>query len=111
MSDSDKNAKSGLGSMSKMKTVTQRLDELKADGYTENFTFSEGKLRTDNKQFSADEIEIIKEYRFEGASNPDDMSILYQIKANDGTKGRIVDGYGPSANAELAQFLMKVEKS
>lgn len=109
MSDLEKNERSGLGSMSKMKTISQRLDELKSDGYTEDFTFSDDKLKSDNNEFSADEIEIVNEFRFEGPSNPDDLSILYQIKTSDGTKGRIVDGYGPTANAELAQFLMKAD--
>ncbi|GAA5038348.1 hypothetical protein GCM10011506_34630 [Marivirga lumbricoides] len=111
MSDLDKNSKSGLASMSKMKTITQRLEELKSEGYTEDFEFVNGKLTSDNSKFSAGQVEIVNEFRFEGASNPDDLSILYQIKAEDGTKGTIVDGYGPSANAELAQFLMEVEKS
>lgn len=40
------------------------------------------------------DLKIIKTYRFEGMSNPDDNSILYIIEANDGTKGFIVDSYG-----------------
>lgn len=109
MSDLNKNDRSGLGSMSKMKTITQRLDELKSEGYTEDFQFVDGHLTAGDSKFSAEQVEIVNEFRFEGPSNPDDMSILYQIKAEDGTKGSIVDGYGPSANAELAQFLMKAD--
>ena len=39
-------------------------------------------------------------YRFEGESNPDDMSILYAIEANDGISGTISSAYGTYADAD-----------
>ncbi|MBK6265390.1 hypothetical protein JKA74_10110 [Marivirga sp. S37H4] len=94
-----------------MKTISQRLEEIKSDGYTVDFQFdeSEGVLKSDSNQYTADKIEIVNEFRFEGPSNPDDMSILYLIQTNDGTKGSIVDGYGISGSPELAEFLMKAD--
>ncbi len=39
-------------------------------------------------------MEVVEFYRFEGASNPDDNSILYAIETSDGLKGLLVDAYG-----------------
>ncbi len=95
--------------MEAMQTVSQKIEELKNAGYKADFIFSDNGLSANNKTFSASDITIEKEFRFEGKSNPDDLSIIYQIKAADGTKGTIVDGFGPTANAELAQFLIKAD--
>ncbi len=95
--------------MSEMKTISQKVDELKSKGFTEDFYFKEGTLNSDNNKFKSDDIKDIVEYRFEGKSNPDDLSILYQITTSDGTKGTIVDGFGPTGDPDLAQFLLKAE--
>lgn len=95
--------------MEAMNTVSEKIQELKNKGYTENFFFEKNQLKTDKSSFSAEEVKIEEEYRFEGKSNPDDLSILYQLTTNDGTKGTIVDGFGPTANADLAAFLLQAE--
>ncbi len=95
--------------MNEMKTISQRIKELKSEGYTEDFYFEDGTLNSENSRFKAADIEKIVEFRFEGKSNPDDLSILYQIITLDGTKGTIVDGFGPTGDPELAQFLLKAE--
>lgn len=95
--------------MDSMKTVAQKIDELKQKGYTEDFFFENGKLKTNNDSFTQDEIKEISEYRFEGKSNPDDLSILYQITTTSGTKGTIADGFGPNADQELTEFILKAE--
>ncbi len=94
-----------------MTTISQRLEEIKSDGYTIDFRFddNEGVLKSENNQYKPEEIEIVNKFRFEGPSDPDDLSILYLIETNDGAKGSIVDGYGISGSPELAQFLMKAE--
>jgi len=95
--------------MEAMKTVSQKVEELKNTGYKEDFYFENGKLKVGGSAYTAEEVKIEKEFRFEGKSNPDDLSIVYQIATKDGTKGTIVDGFGPSANQELAQFLLKAD--
>ncbi|NML21481.1 hypothetical protein HHL16_11385 [Pseudoflavitalea sp. G-6-1-2] len=40
------------------------------------------------------DLKIIKTYRFEGMSNPDDSSILYIIETNTGKQGYLIDSYG-----------------
>jgi hypothetical protein len=53
---------------------------------------------------------VVNYFRFEGPSNPDDMSILYAIEANDGVKGTLVDAYGTYASPEVNQFILEVER-
>jgi hypothetical protein len=60
------------------------------------------------KTFQPSELTIVEHHRFEGASDPDDLSIVYGIEANDGTRGALSDAYGAYANPDLSAFLKKV---
>ncbi|WKK80114.2 hypothetical protein [Marivirga arenosa] len=95
--------------MDSMNTIKEKIEELKGKGFSEDFFFENGKLNTENDSFDKNEIQDIKEYRFEGKSNPDDLSILYQIQTKSGVKGTIADGFGPSANQELTEFILGAE--
>ncbi len=88
------------------------LNRLKKDGYKTDFKVSaEGRLCTmENKdEFSPEEVRIVDFYRFEGESDPDDMSILYVIETKSGLKGTISNSYGPYADSNVDSFLKKVE--
>lgn len=95
--------------MDSMNTVAEKIEELKKQGFTDNFFFEDGKLQTETDSFKTEDIVDIKEYRFEGKSNPDDLSILYQITTKSGKKGTIADGFGPNANKELTEFILQAE--
>ena len=60
----------------------------------EGFTAGKGKL------YQPEELKIIKTFRFEGESNPDDSSIIYIIEANDGLIGYTIDAYGMYSSHE-----------
>jgi hypothetical protein len=83
------------------------------DGYTKDFKVTDGRLQTideeSSKTYTPEEVTIVDFYRFEGESDPDDMSILYAIEAHDGTRGTISNGYGTYADADTDEFLRKVE--
>jgi len=64
---------------------------------------------TTGRSFLPDEVSIAHFYRFEGESNPDDSSILYAIETADHEKGTLVDGYGLSADAQTAAFILNVK--
>ncbi len=55
--------------------LTEKLAELEEEGYKADFKLEGGKLKVvDGEQsFSADELIIKEDYRFEGESNPDDL--------------------------------------
>ena len=81
-----------------------------AIGFTDQFRIVEDQLEnleSKNRYFPKD-ITIVKEHRYEGMSNPSDMSILYVIKTNDGSKGTILASYGGNADNTLNEFMNMV---
>ena len=81
-------------------------------GYTANFYFENDKfLNAETKtEYQPTDIFIVAEHRYEGMSNPSDMSILYVIETTSGEKGTVLMGYGPSSNLELSEFFSKIPK-
>ena len=76
-------------------TLIEALQELQAEGYTENFELQkDGLCNVDSdEQIAPDNFEVKSTHRFEGMSNPADSSILYAIETNDGKKGTFVENY------------------
>lgn len=95
-----------------LKSLSACLAKMISLGYTEDFKAEDDGLRAlrSDKLYRPDDVTIVNFYRFEGASNPDDMSIMYAIETNDGTKGTLVDAYGTYASPEVNQFILEVEK-
>lgn len=90
--------------------MTEAIQELRKRGFTANFEFLDQEFRDvdSEKIFTADELSIVEHYRFEGASDPEDMSVVYAIESNDGIRGIIADAFGVYANPELGGFLNNV---
>lgn len=89
------------------------MNELKSNGFTEDYVLEEGKIcnTSTKKMYTPDEVTIVKEYRFEGYSNPSDMSILYAIKIQNGEKGQIMVSYSPVVdNSDIQAFIMAAER-
>ena len=55
------------------------------------------------------DMEIVEYHRFEGISNPSDMSIVFAIETNDGNKGIVVSTYGMYAEMKMVEFMDKVK--
>ena len=93
------------------KTLSEAVEGLRKRGYTANFEFLGKTFKAVNsgKTFKPDELTIVEHHRFEGVSDPDDMSVLYVIEASDGTRGTIADAFGPQANPDLGVFLKQVK--
>jgi hypothetical protein len=94
-----------------MKTLVSCHNKLFRDGYTENFQVSGNALHSmeKGKDYKPEDVRIVNFFRFEGASDPADNSILYAIEANDGVKGTITDAYGPYADPVTDNFIKQVE--
>lgn len=93
-------------------TLWQTIAGLKAAGYSKDFNIKDNCAVCEgiDKPLSPDEFIIDKVYRFEGETNPDDESVLYAISArNYDLQGVLVNGYGPSANAETSDFISRLE--
>jgi hypothetical protein len=96
-----------------MSTLLSCMKTAKEKGYSISFNISEGGLShpdNDEHVYSPDQIMIDNFYRFEGASDPDENSILYLIQTIDGEKGIVVNAYGLYADPLVAAFIEQVEE-
>lgn len=95
-----------------MKSLSLCLNKLLDEGYDEDFKAIEEGLEslTTNNIYKPEEIKVVDFYRFEGASDPDDNSILYAIETNDGAKGTLVDAYGTYADAKVNKLIKAVDE-
>ena len=92
-------------------SISTAMNGLKAEGYTLDFNIAFNNLlcKQNGACLNPGEFEIVKYYRFEGNSDPDDSSILYAIESNDGKlKGILVNAYGiysdPASDAMLKKL-------
>ncbi|MEO8209087.1 MAG: phosphoribosylpyrophosphate synthetase [bacterium] len=94
-----------------MTPLVQILPQLRDRGYTCDFELTEDGLfcKETNEVFQPEDLIIERVYRFEGDSNPDDMAVLYGVKAFNGVMGVIIDAYGTYDNDELGDFLRYVK--
>jgi hypothetical protein len=96
-----------------LNTLSETINFLKESGFTEEFEIKDDSfIIKSGEKFKPDELSIIKVYRFEGVSDPADMSVLYAIKTSSGLKGIYVDAFGVYAdqNGEKAAELLKKVK-
>ncbi len=91
-------------------TLASVMDDLTRRSFTEQFTLADGRLRAvgSGKTFRADELLISEYHRFEGASDPDDMSILYAIETRSGIRGTLADAFGVYADPRVGAFMKDV---
>lgn len=98
-----------------MDTLTETLNRLIDDGYSEEFYMSDlgFKSRSTEEVYKPDELVIKKIYRFEGDSDPADMSVLYKMETTSGAKGYFLHAFGTYGlfdEVEMAEFLKKVKR-
>ena len=93
-------------------TLTGTLNDLRKEGYTEDFNLRQNCLECQNGQVKvfADDFKVDKYYRFEGESNPSDSSILYAISSDRlGLKGVLVNAYGIYSEALTDEMVEKLQ--
>lgn len=96
----------------KYSNMTEACRSLSEAGYTASFVLEETNLLRcieTGELLSAEQLKIVDSFRFEGSSNPDDMAVLYVIEAASGTKGLIIDAFGPYAGSDLGELLESIE--
>jgi hypothetical protein len=78
-----------------MNTISQILDKLRIKKIDNEFRcYEQGFSVNKIKFYQPSDLCIVKVYRFEGITDPGDMSIIYIIRANDGLTGYSLDAYG-----------------
>lgn len=99
-------------SFENMNTLSSLTETAFNKGYTDNFRVEEDGLfaPATGIHYLPNEVKIDNFYRFEGASDPDDNSILYCIETHDGIKGTLIDGYGANTDDLIGEFIKDVEE-
>lgn len=94
--------------MTELDKCQKKMEE---QGYSGQFQAAEGGLKCveNDKIYTPSEVKVVNFFRFEGISDPDDMSILYVIETADGKKGTLVDAYGLYADDNIGQFMVEVD--
>lgn len=97
--------------MKNFESALDAIQDLNKRGYTANLSL-EGDTIDDKAQgikMTADDFEINEFYRFEGASNPSDMSIVYAVVSPKyHLKGVLVNAFGVYANNSASAIEAKL---
>lgn len=80
-------------------TLSEAVNDLQKRGYTTDFLVHGEKdclyCRDNAMELSSDDFVIDEIYRFEGASDPSDESIVFAISSKDGaTRGMVINSFG-----------------
>ena len=88
-----------------METLSEAIQRLREAGYGADFVATEeGNLRCPecNSTHAPSDLEIDEELRFEGESDPADMSLLVALTCECGTKGLYTTQFGAEIGPEDA---------
>ena len=86
------------------------ITALERRGFTAQFAAHGPHLRVthSDRRFRPEDVRIRDYYRFEGVSDPDDMSVVYALEARDGTRGVLVDAFGSYADPAVGALLSRM---
>ena len=93
-------------------TLSQTMNELRKEGYVEDFNLQQNCLECRNGHYKvfAEDFKVDKFFRFEGESNPSDSAILYAISSDKHQlKGVLVNAYGIYSEAVTDEMLQKLD--
>ena len=90
-----------------MLTLSQVMEKLREKGITDEIRMTDDKkfvISGTEKSYRAEDLKILRTYRFEGASDPADNMALYLVEDLYGNKAMIIDSYGASSNYDGREF-------
>lgn len=93
-----------------MDTLAERMRQLRAAGWTEQLSVSDGGLRCDGCGCwaEAEDVAVDEVDRFEGTSDPGDESILFAISMPCGHRGTLPAAYGMDVAPDVADVVMRL---
>ncbi|MFS2185083.1 phosphoribosylpyrophosphate synthetase [Mucilaginibacter sp. Mucisp84] len=97
--------------MKNYETLVDATNDLMKRGYTANLSLDGDTIDDKEKdiRMTADDFEIDEFYRFEGPSNPSDMSIVYAVSSSKyNLKGVLVNAYGTYADDSSSALAAKL---
>lgn len=90
-----------------MTPLSQVMNKLAAKGYSEEFVIKQEGAYLGHQEspiYQPQDLTIVRNYRFEGESDPADMSVLYAIETKDGKKGFLLNAYGTYSDQDTADY-------
>ena len=95
-----------------MDTLGDRMRELHAAGWNKQFLVSDGGLRCDGCSCWAapEKVDVDMFYRFEGASDPGDESILFAISMPCGHRGTLPAAFGKDTAPDVADVVTRLRQ-
>jgi len=97
--------------MTTYNNLVEATNDLMRRGYTENLSL-EGDTIDDKEKhihMTADDFVIDEFYRFEGQTNPSDMSIVYAVTSDKyNLKGVLINAFGTYANTSSSAIQAKL---
>lgn len=95
---------------SRITPLSEKIKDLEKKGFNKELRFVEGVLKDEaGNTYKPSDLKIVEEHRFEGESDPGDMTILYAVESGNGLKATVATPYGTYED-ELAEFMMDVEE-
>jgi|SRR5215831_2814643 len=91
-------------------TLRETIDRLNLEGFTGHFGVRANRLRElgTGLTFRADELRVCDCFRFEEASDPGEMAIVYAIESRTGVRGTLVDALGIYSSPAISEFITRV---
>lgn len=95
-----------------MDTLSDAMRLLQADGYTGNWYATTDHMFSCNVTGAVIDpatVQVDHILRFEGQSDPDDMTILYALRSPDGVKGLYSAPFGANTPADDAEVIARMQ--
>lgn len=96
-----------MSTSASMTTLSQVMAKLADRGYSEEIKINKdgATLGSDNLIiYKPEELTIVRTYRFEGESDPADMSVLYVMETESGKKGIFLNAYGTYSDQDSEYY-------
>lgn len=91
-------------------TLAEAVEALQQQGYTDALELTEEGFSHGAAPLSPEDLRIDAFHRFEGPSDPADMSIVYAISSERlGLKGLLVNAYGTYASSVVQRMVNDLE--
>ena len=93
-----------------MDTMSERMRQLDGAGWNEQLIVDDGLLTCGNCGGTAapEDVQVNEVYRFEGASDPGDESILFAISMPCGHRGTFPAAYGKDTAPDVADVVTRL---
>ena len=94
-------------------TLAEVMADFAARGFTDQFKVAGARLRSirSGKLYAPGDLRLVAFRRFEGASDPDDMAIVYALETSGGVRGTLTDAFGVYAEPGVGEFMEQVKRA